>query len=131
MLCGLLLAAVVATGPALQEVPSPRAHETPSAVRPSGSKKPFARLFRLESDDPKTGVAAPHFRTVPDKRAIRADDGTLREDESVDVICGTTVVRKSPRIDPGIALQANRGTGIAVRRAEPQVCGAGRVVVPK
>jgi hypothetical protein len=121
MLCTWLVTALVVTGPAIQEASSPP---------PDTPTKPFARLFRFGSGDRKTGVEAPRFRTVPGKR-VGANGSTRLEDETVDVICGTTVVRKSPRIDPRIALPANRGTGIAVRRVEPSVCAAGQRVLPK
>jgi hypothetical protein len=93
MLCTWLLAALVATGPAILK---------PSSA--PGPNKAFARLFRFGSDNPKTGV---------------------------DIICGMTVIRKSPHIDPGIALPANRSANIAVRRIEPRACGASQRVRPK
>jgi hypothetical protein len=86
------------------------------------SDRPFARLFRLESDVSKTGVQAPRFRQVPGRQR----GGGRVDDEGVDIVCGMTVIRKSPHIDQGIALPAHRGADIAVRRIEPGACGAGQ-----
>jgi hypothetical protein len=107
MFCAWLLAALLATGPV--------------------SDKPFTRLFRPESDVSKAGVQAPRFRQVPGKAA----GGGRLANERVDIVCGLTVMRKSPDIDRGIALPASRGANIAVRRIEPDTCGAGPRVRPK
>jgi hypothetical protein len=131
MLCTWLLAALVATAAATQDTTSPQGQDTPSSVRPFHSDKPFARLFRLGADDPKTAVQTPLFRSVPGQQHVGANRATLPEDEGVDIVCGMTVIRKSPHIDRGIALPPNRGANIAVRRIEPDTCGAGYRVSPK
>jgi hypothetical protein len=128
----LLTVALAAASPAGQEIAFPQTQSTSTPARPPDSKNPFARLFQTAPSDPavKPGLVR-LFRTVPGKPAIGANDETPLDGESVEIICGMSVARKSAQIDRGILLAPNRGTGIAVRRVEPGLCGVGRPVQPK
>jgi hypothetical protein len=108
------------------------ASSTSTAARPPDSKKPFARLFQTAPGDPavKPGLV-PRFRTVRGKPALGANHDTPIDGERVEIICGMAVARKSAQIDQGILLAPNRGTGIAVRRVEPGLCGVSRQEQPK
>jgi len=66
-----------------------------------------------------------HVRILPAReRAVQpADTGR-------DIVCGMVVIRKTPADDPKIVLPA-RETGAAVRRIEPQGCGAKTAATPK
>lgn len=124
MLCtSLLLFALAAAGPGTQEIAPSQPHSRPAPAPPRDAKNPFARLFRFESNDPVSGANKPTVGTVPIKLPIARHERARSEDESTEIICGMTVARKSSRIDPGIALPADRSTGLAVRRVEPGVCG--------
>jgi hypothetical protein len=127
----LLTIALAAANSSGQEIATPQPPSKSTLATPTESKNPYARLFRFGSDDPKTHLQARRFRTVPGKQPARANDGAPVEGESVEIICGMTVVRRSPQIDRGIALPASRGTGIAVRRIEPDTCGASHPASPK
>jgi hypothetical protein len=54
----------------------------------------------------------------------------LARDRDRDVVCGIVVIHKTPVDDPRILLPA-RETGAAVRRIEPQECGAKAIVTTK
>ena len=86
--------------------------------KPAPLAKRFATLFPIAGS---ASPAPPPFRspgrTHPDPR-------TLHEDRP-EVICGLTVVKKSPDVDPKILLEPNRGSGIPVRRMEPAATSCG------
>ena len=128
----LLTLALAAASPAGQEIAFPQRQSTSAPARPTDSKNPFARLFRTAPSDPavKPGLV-PLFRTQRAKPASGAHDETPLDGESVELICGMSVARKSAQIDRGIQLAPNRGKGIAVRRVQPGLCGIGRQVQPK
>ena len=128
----LLTAVLAAASPAGQEIAFPQTKSTSMPAPPTDSKNPFARLFQTAPGDPavKPGLV-PIFRTVPAKPAISAHDDTPLDGESVEIICGMSVARKSAHIDRGILLAPNRGKGIAVRRVEPGQCGVGRQAQPR
>lgn len=128
----LLTVALAAASPAGQEIAFPQAQSASTPARPPDSKNPFTRLFRTAPGDPavKPGLV-PLFRTQLAKPAIGAHDETPLDGESVEIICGMSVARKSAQIDRGILLAPNRGKGIAVRRVAPGMCGVGRQVQPK
>jgi hypothetical protein len=128
----LLTVALAAASPAGQEIAFPQTQSTSTPARPPESKNPFTRLFKTAPSDPvvKPGLV-PLFPTQPAKPAIGAHDETPLDGESVEIICGMSVARKSAHIDRGILLAPDRGKGIAVRRVEPGLCGVGRQVQPK
>src|SRR5258705_14015031 len=115
----LLTVVLAAASPAGQEIAFPQPHSTSTPARAPHSKNPFARLFQTAPGDPavKPGLV-PLFRTVPGRPAIGVHEETPLDGESVEIICGMSVARKSAQIDRGILLAPNRGTGIAVRRVE-------------
>ena len=47
-----------------------------------------------------------------------------------DVVCGMVMIRKTPADDPKMLLPAGQ-TGAAVRRIDPQACGAKSIVTAK
>ena len=55
---------------------------------------------------------------------------SLQRDGDSEIVCGMVVIHKTPAVDPGILLPP-RETGAAVRRIEPQGCGAKAVVTAK
>jgi hypothetical protein len=125
----LLTIALAAASTASQELPQPQPQTAPATTRAQTVKNPYARLFQGGQEASPKPAPAPFLQAIPGDRPYRAIEGTegkLLRGESVEVICGLTVVKKSPQIDSGIALQANRGAGIAVRRIEPVACGAGQ-----
>lgn len=128
----LLTVALAAASPADQQIAVPQTQSTSAPARPTESKNPFERLFRTAPSDPavKPGLV-PLFRTQPAKPATGAHDEMPLDGESVEIICGMSVARKSAQIDRGIQLAPNRGKGIAVRRIEPGLCGVGRQGLPK
>jgi hypothetical protein len=67
------------------------------------------------------GVAAfqPRFHV----RIQPAVSRPLQRDDDREIVCGMVVIHKTPADDPKILLPA-RETGAAVRRIEPQGCGA-------
>jgi hypothetical protein len=131
MLSWLLTVALAGASPAAQTINSPQAPAVSSIVRPPDANGPFARLFGPTAEDAKGDALRPVLRAESPRRPLHKTRGFATEDESVEVICGLTVVKKSAEIDPGIALPANRGAGIAVRRIEPDVCGVTQRVSPK
>jgi hypothetical protein len=123
----LLTIALTATSSAGQEIANPPAPSASTRARPQESKNPFARRFQNTPGDPAAKPkSAPLFRTGPVRRSIGTKDEAPLDGESVEIICGMSVARKSAQIDRGIALPANRGANIAVRRIEPDTCGASR-----
>ena len=54
-------------------------------------------------------------RATVNPRAVRGED--RRE-----VICGLTIVRKSPDLDPRIIVPPDRGANLPARRVEPAAC---------
>jgi hypothetical protein len=128
----LLTVALAAASPAGQKIALPQTQSTSTPARPPDSKNPFARLFQAAPSDPAVKPAlVPLFWTVTGKPAVGATHETPLDGESVEIICGMSVARKSAQIDRGILLAPNRGTGIAVRRVEPGMCRVGRQVQPK
>jgi hypothetical protein len=84
-----------------------------------------ALLSSLPTQAKPASVFQPHFKVrFPIARAVPhgVDD---RE-----VICGLTVIHKTPVDDPRILLP-RRDTGAAARRIEPQDCGAATTVSPR
>ncbi len=53
---------------------------------------------------------------------FRIDPQGLRAEDRREVICGLTVVRKSPDLDPRIILPRDRGANLGARRVEPDTC---------
>jgi hypothetical protein len=74
-------------------------------------------------------VAVPAFRPHPTMKFLPArglpgrGETAPRDADDREVICGMTVIHQSPAADPKI-LVPPRETGAAVKRIEPQICGA-------
>ena len=68
----------------------------------------------------------PHFLI----RLQPADSRLIRRDADREIVCGMVVIHKTAAEDPKILLPA-RDAGAAVRRIEPQGCGATAIVTAK
>ena len=134
MSCTWLLAVALAVASTDgQEIGDRQPQSAATPARQPAPKNPFARLFLAAPGDAAAKPApVPLFRTLPGRQPfLGAEDGVPLDGESVEIICGMSVARKSAQIDRGILLSANRGKGLAVRRVEPGFCGAARPVTPK
>jgi hypothetical protein len=86
--------------------------------KPAPLAKRFATLF------PIAGSATPAPPPFRSPGRAQPDPRNLHEDRP-EIICGLTVVKKSPDVDPKILLEPNRGSGIPVRRIEPAATSCG------
>ena len=75
-----------------------------------------------------TGAAAfqPHFQIRFESTVSRP----VLRDGQAEIVCGMLVIHKTPAQDPKILLP-RRDTGAAVRRIEPQGCGAKSTAIAK
>lgn len=88
----------------------------------------LSALLTLPAQSAPAPAFKPHFAVQlhpPGGRQViwRPADGR-------EIVCGMVVIHKTPADDPKILLPS-RETGAAVRRIEPQGCGAKTIVTPK
>jgi hypothetical protein len=88
----------------------------------------LSALLTLPAQSAPAPAFHPHFAVRFQPAARR--QVVARPADDREVICGLVVIHKTPAADPKILVPA-RETGAAVRRIEPQGCGAKTTVTPK
>jgi hypothetical protein len=111
----LLLAALLA-GPVAQ-TSGPSTTIQPRLFHGPGGK-PIVPVFAA-ANEAKPFKPQPAVKIGPPK----APAFVSKADEGREIICGTIVTKKSPKMDPGILLPPHE-TGAAARRIEPDACRA-------
>ena len=79
---------------------------------------------------PPQPAPAFHPRLAVRFQPVAHDKGMIRNSGGPEIVCGMPMIRKTPADDPKIILPP-RETGAAVRRIEPQTCGATTAATPK
>src|SRR5262245_41022176 len=107
----------VLLGGLVAQAPAPSATVQPRLFQGLGGK-PIVPTFAA-ANDAKPFKAQPAVKITTRKAPAFA----TMADEDREIICGTVVIKKSPKTDSGILLPP-RETGAAVRRIEPDACRA-------
>jgi hypothetical protein len=89
----------------------------------------MSALLSLPATQPHSAASAA-FQSPFRVRLQPAVSRPPQRDGHREIVCGMVVIHKTPADDPRILLPA-RETGAAVRRIEPQGCGAKTILTAK